>query len=761
MSDQEQIDVTTTEDATEPSTKTTSSRCGYCDCEKEGLPVFHCSSCAKWVHTSCLRSESPSPLLFDNYYVFKCISCSEDGKESFIRMRITWNQATALSLFNMAQSDPGKQGFFKWKEDICDFVETHWDVLFESYRMKVGAWMNTIASTMSAGNPHQFTSGYGFFKESGWWKLTDPTKPPEYTPSSDSRFREGRSKKFKSGSAMTPSPSLGRTEGLRKRSYLSSAFNASQIKEKRAKTQNNEEIRKIEFLKDCLKSDTSCDSTSSQICNETMQTSKTPAKSGKIEDVDESKKNSSPVPEDSPPSFKGCGSPLSSPLSSPRSLSVTSMLSKGDIMPDNTLPLSILSDDSDLELDKTKNKRPETPEKYFTPLPASSATSTPQPSSPNTEVNDNPILLDSFSTCQHSTEYDLSNIQSAFSAVSKRKFITVGAVKKTTSDVPKLQEMSLYEERELLKILESYGSLLKELPEAYRLRRKLIVRQKKRELNIPIVSFDATVHRLVAQKQGIKLPEENKTTPIGYAVGIVPNTMLSSPHHRILDRFQMSGTIINSEVHQKRTFRQKLIGCDEVLQPIVSPYTQRVLKPYIRRDYESKPPKLALMEELVAKYNEKLKQSNTETPAPIDYCYVGPHHIPTINSMCHHFFWPGIDVSETLQYPDFSIVASYKKMVIGFGFMVPDVNFNEAYISFLLVHPDWQHCGIGTFMTYHLIQTCLVKEITLHVSASNSAMLLYQKFGFKPEKFISDFYDKYYPIDTEECTHAFFMRLRR
>lgn len=116
-----------------------------------------------------------------------------------------------------------------------------------------------------------------------------------------------------------------------------------------------------------------------------------------------------------------------------------------------------------------------------------------------------------------------------------------------------------------------------------------------------------------------------------------------------------------------------------------------------------------------------------EADAPIDYCYVRPNHIPSVNAMCHHGFWPGgvspsslwpaaptlliwlapppgVDLSECLQYPDFSVVVLYKKVVVGFGFMVPDVKYNEAYISFLLVHPEWRRAGIGTFMIYHLIQ---------------------------------------------------------
>lgn len=58
-------------------------------------------------------------------------------------------------------------------------------------------------------------------------------------------------------------------------------------------------------------------------------------------------------------------------------------------------------------------------------------------------------------------------------------------------------------------------------------------------------------------------------------------------------------------------------------------------------------------------------------------------------------------------------------------------------------------------------QTCMGKDVTLHVSASNPAMLLYQKFGFKTEEYVLDFYDKYYPLESTECKHAFFLRLRR
>lgn len=60
-----------------------------------------------------------------------------------------------------------------------------------------------------------------------------------------------------------------------------------------------------------------------------------------------------------------------------------------------------------------------------------------------------------------------------------------------------------------------------------------------------------------------------------------------------------------------------------------------------RRDYETKPPKLRLLAEIRAYPHRNNLNWKAEPEAPIDYCYVRPNHIPTINSMCHEFFWPG------------------------------------------------------------------------------------------------------------------------
>ncbi|KAF2884371.1 hypothetical protein ILUMI_21820 [Ignelater luminosus] len=196
-------------------------------------------------------------------------------------------------------------------------------------------------------------------------------------------------------------------------------------------------------------------------------------------------------------------------------------------------------------------------------------------------------------------------------------------------------------------------------------------------------------------------------------------------------------------------------------KPILSPYSFLYLKPYIKRSTAINTTWLQLMDELQVKAN--LNNPNWKLPprGPIDFVYVQPEHIPAINSLCNQFFWTGIDVSDTLQYPDFSCVVLYRKLIIGFAFLIPDVKINESYLSFIFTRPGWRNSGIAKFMLYHLIQTSIGKDITLHVSQSNPALFLYQKFGFKVEYVVLDFYNRYMRDDTRESKHAYFCRLER
>jgi ribosomal protein S18 acetylase RimI-like enzyme len=142
----------------------------------------------------------------------------------------------------------------------------------------------------------------------------------------------------------------------------------------------------------------------------------------------------------------------------------------------------------------------------------------------------------------------------------------------------------------------------------------------------------------------------------------------------------------------------------------------------------------------------------------ISFVRLQAHLLPQIHNLLSRIFWPGIHVDESQSWPEFTIVALYKaRIVIGVGLMTP-----TGYITYLAVHPEWRGGSIGKRMLFHLIQAAHGQDITLHISVTNPAMILYQSFGFKVEEFIQQFYEKYYPEkDTRICKHAFFMRLKR
>lgn len=75
-----------------------------------------------------------------------------------------------------------------------------------------------------------------------------------------------------------------------------------------------------------------------------------------------------------------------------------------------------------------------------------------------------------------------------------------------------------------------------------------------------------------------------------------------------------------------------------------------------RRDYETKPPKLQLLSQIRSHQHRGDPHWMPEPDAPLDYCYVRPNHIPTINSMCQEFFWPGMFSLSKLSRSTFRIV---------------------------------------------------------------------------------------------------------
>jgi hypothetical protein len=128
----------------------------------------------------------------------------------------------------------------------------------------------------------------------------------------------------------------------------------------------------------------------------------------------------------------------------------------------------------------------------------------------------------------------------------------------------------------------------------------------------------------------------------------------------------------------------------------LSAWNGRKLRPYIRRDYENKPVRMQLLEQIKAAngrphHQQQLDQLNSAmSKTSIDYVYFQREHLEQANQLLARCFWDGVDVSESLQFPEFSVIALYKRCVIGCAFMTP-----EAYITYFAVMAGWERAGIG------------------------------------------------------------------
>jgi len=82
-----------------------------------------------------------------------------------------------LSLYNLYTTSRGRKGYFRWREDICHFIDRNWLVLFPK-RRKTATWCSTVAGILSSGCPQFFKSGTKeFSKEPGWWGLQQTVAP--------------------------------------------------------------------------------------------------------------------------------------------------------------------------------------------------------------------------------------------------------------------------------------------------------------------------------------------------------------------------------------------------------------------------------------------------------------------------------------------------------------------------------------------------------------------------------------------------------
>lgn len=179
-------------------------------------------------------------------------------------------------------------------------------------------------------------------------------------------------------------------------------------------------------------------------------------------------------------------------------------------------------------------------------------------------------------------------------------------------------------------------------------------------------------------------------------------------------------------------------------------------------DWETRSPWMELMTDVREHYSyaHPASSQSPEVPIPIRYVSLQPSHLQQVHELLARVFWDGIDVSDLLQSsPErCSVIAMYGKIVIGVALLSSP---QEAYITYLAVRAGWHNSQIATTMLYHLIMLNPHRDITLHVAANNPAMLLYNRFGFKAEEFITGFYEDYLDSQSRASMNAFRLRLRR
>lgn len=110
------------------------------------------------------------------------------------------------------------------------------------------------------------------------------------------------------------------------------------------------------------------------------------------------------------------------------------------------------------------------------------------------------------------------------------------------AQTPRFAPLSLYEERMLLRRLDTCPLALAVTPQAKRLHRKLLVRQAKRQRGLPLLDIDRAVSATLSLVGGIYCAQ-GVGTPTGG--GVIGKYCTNSQELRILDRFQVPDLILS------------------------------------------------------------------------------------------------------------------------------------------------------------------------------------------------------------------------
>lgn len=300
----------------------------------------------------------------------------------------------------------------------------------------------------------------------------------------------------------------------------------------------------------------------------------------------------------------------------------------------------------------------------------------------------------------------------------------------------------------------------REIKVAARLRRKLLVRRQRRRVELGLFDLDQWMYLFLKSPETALLFDDEdilKEISADNTADNVTDKTIDITSHNFDPQSVPYIEDPSKSLYVKLTGMAALYGTCPF--PIISPFSSKLLPEFIEEHPSSFSfPKIQLL-------NQIRQRSGDTEPLTLKYAHLRKEFVGQLNDLLSDSFWPGIDVSEALDYPDYAIIALVGLSVVGCAIFNP-----EGYLSYLYVRPDFQgHSLANKMLAFLLPALSQSKDLTLHVSVSNTpAMLLYQKIGFKPEEFIVNFYDKYLDHSGLGSTgsavsnkNAFFMRLRR
>ena len=443
--------------------------CKYCDLPTNSSNALQCDSCGGSVHFNCLQNGKPSIYEGDVLFDFICKHC-RDGREIVKRMKLSWVQVIHLVLYVLTVKENGRQGFFRWKDEICCFINQHWNSLLPG-KAKTSNWRSTVAGTLSVYCPKLFKSGQGLFNETGWWALVETKPPPKAYGDDVTKLKSTWRTRYpgKQGSSTNPDESpdtsfepVSRSKRKRKMKNVYTEFMKARGASSRVKM---EALSPDDTIRSNMKrtySDTSLESVESDNAS-----------------VD--KPVTTVVDEESP----FCSD----------SDNVIILPSKEDMDVDIDLSDDLISntDDSNsllsmedigasLNFDSQCSENGQTMDGVSETVDGASEIA----DTTKSEVTS----LDGLSEADNSVDLVQSSAQQS-------KTRTKSIKQFEPPPEPKIIPMNPVQEKELLHKLNGLPKVVAANPSANRLRRKLVVRKLKRELGLPVFNLDETVQNMI------------------------------------------------------------------------------------------------------------------------------------------------------------------------------------------------------------------------------------------------------------------------